>query len=107
MDTETLERPCMNCGRRTHRLLHDGNGFGLCGSARLAGYEPPGCAKWETTDELGRPTVRYVRARRNGPAVARALGPWSYVAPDGRSLAEEPPESVKREAVRLRAEVKP
>jgi hypothetical protein len=66
MDTETLERPCMNCGRRTHRLLHDGNGIALCGSARLAGYEPPGCAKWETADELGRPTTRYVRAKRNG-----------------------------------------
>lgn len=102
MDTETLERPCRNCGRTTHYILHDGAGRGLCGSIRRPGYEPPGCARWEATDELGRPTIRYVRARRNGPAVARELGPWSFVAPDGRALPEEPPLAVQREAIRLR-----
>jgi hypothetical protein len=102
MDVETLSRPCRNCGRTTHRILHDGNGVGLCGSIRRPGYEPNGCAKWATTDELGQPTTRYVRAWRNSGAVARELGPWSFVAPDGRVLPEEPPPDVKREAIRLR-----
>lgn len=102
MDAETLEHPCRNCGRTVHFIAHDGDGRGLCVSTRRPGYVPPGCAPWETTDELGQPVTRYVRARRNGPAVARELGPWSFVAPDGRALSEEPPQAVQRDAIRLR-----
>jgi hypothetical protein len=102
MDIETLTTPCIECGRTTHRLLFDGSGRALCVSARLPGYKPPGCARWETTSELGEPVTRYVRATRNSIAAASEIGPWSFTSPDGRPLPEEPPPEVQREAIRLR-----
>jgi hypothetical protein len=102
MDTETLTSPCIECGRTTHRLLFDGSGRALCGSVRRPGYEPPGCARWDTTDELGDSVTRYVRATRNYAAAASEIGPWSFTSPDGRPLPEEPPIDIQREAIRLR-----
>lgn len=102
MDVVTLDRACINCGRLSHHIVHDGDGVGLCASARLPGYEPRGCAKWRATDDLGGLVVRYVRAWRNKSAVARELGPWRFVAPDGRRLPDDPPLDVRQEAIRLR-----
>jgi hypothetical protein len=93
MDIEELNKPCINCGRTTHRILFGGRGRGVCGSSRLPGYEPSGCARWDTTDALGEPTTRYVRAYRNPRAAAAQIGPWSFVQPDGRPLPEDPPRS--------------